>query len=143
MCVYKCLFFPYIFIYVPEDSFLKKPKYLAHVRGQKVLSENTFVMEDPFFLLSIHPSQTDDTTYDYAGHVTRNIEGSGIFSLAAILTAQCYVMFVSKLSIKFMVSTVINNPLNLAFIEYVFFELHQNIYHPICLHLIHDKTNIH
>jgi hypothetical protein len=100
-------------------------------------------MEGPFFLLSIHPSQLDDSPYDYTGHVTRNIEGSGICAMAVTLTALCYVIFISHLSIKFMVSKVINNPLNLAFIESIFFELHQNVYHPICLHLIHDKMNIH
>jgi hypothetical protein len=42
-----------------------------------------------------------------------------------------------------MVPTIIINPLNLAFIESIFFELHQNVYNPICLHLIHDKMNIH
>jgi len=77
---------------MPEDSFLKKPEYVAHIGRQKVLSENTFVMEDSFFLLSIHPSKLDDSAYGYTGHVTRNIEGSGVFAMAAILTALCYVM---------------------------------------------------
>ena len=101
------------------------------------------MIEGPLFLLSIHPSQLDDSPYDYKGHVTRNTEGSGIFVMAALLTALCYVTFISQLSIKFMVSTVTNNSLNLAFIESVFFEFHQNVYHPICLHLIHDKMDIH
>ena len=101
-------------------------------------------MEGPFFLFSIHPSPLDDSPYDHTEYVTRNIEGSGVFTMAAILTAICYVMFISQLSIKFMASKVIDlPPLNLAFIESIFFELHQNVYHPICLHLIHDKMNIH
>jgi len=40
-------------MYMSEDSFLKKPKYVVHIRRQKILSENTFVMEGSFFLLSI------------------------------------------------------------------------------------------
>lgn len=69
-------------------------------------------MEDPFILLSIHPSQLDDSPYDYTGHVTRNILyiGGGINTMAAILTALCCVMFISQLSIKFVVSAVIKPP---------------------------------
>jgi hypothetical protein len=79
---------------MPKDSILKKPKHVAHIGRQKVLYKNIFVMEGPFFLLSIHPSQLDDSPYGYTGHVTRNIhvESSGFFDMAAILTALCYVM---------------------------------------------------
>ena len=79
-------------MHTPDDSFSKKQKWVAHTRRQKKLSENTFMIEGPFFLLSIHPSQLDDSPHDYTGHVTRNTEGSGIFAMAALLTALCYVM---------------------------------------------------
>jgi hypothetical protein len=55
---------------MPEYSFLNKPQHLAHIGGKKILSGNKFVMEDPFVLLSIHPSQLDDSPYDYTVRYT-------------------------------------------------------------------------
>ena len=53
-------------------------------------------MEGLFVLLSIHPSQQDDSPYGYTGHVTRYIKCSGIFVMAAILVALRYVHFATK-----------------------------------------------